>query len=193
MAVNVSPAFAPRARRWAQIVPATMQRSLGDALTEHGISWKYYGGGFQCFGNGRTIGRDLLRHRNPFEYASNYPTLMQITCATSRTYSPIWPTVPYRRVLRQADPTMDGHPASSKWTLFEAFVNNIVQLAQSNSGQWAHTAIFVTVDESAASTIRDSFSRLTFRYGAAHSAAGCIAVLRQAPHQPHLRRAFFVR
>jgi phospholipase C len=45
------------------------------------------------------------------------------------------------------DVTMDGHPASSKWILFEAFVNNIVQLAQSNSAQWAQTAIFITVDE----------------------------------------------
>jgi len=42
---------------------------------------------------------------------------------------------------------MDGHPASSKWTLFEAFVDNIIKLAQSNKEQWAETAIFVTVDE----------------------------------------------
>jgi len=42
---------------------------------------------------------------------------------------------------------MDGHPASSKWTLFEAFAQNIIQLAQSNRQQWAQTAIFVTVDE----------------------------------------------
>ena len=45
------------------------------------------------------------------------------------------------------DGTMDGHPASSKWTLFEAFVKNIVDLAKSNPEQWAETAIFVTVDE----------------------------------------------
>jgi phospholipase C len=38
-------------------------------------------------------------------------------------------------------------PASSKWTLFEAFAQNIIQLAQSNPEQWAETAIFVTVDE----------------------------------------------
>jgi phospholipase C len=45
------------------------------------------------------------------------------------------------------DGTMDGHPASSKWTLFEAFAQNIIELAQSNPTQWAETAIFVTVDE----------------------------------------------
>jgi phospholipase C len=45
------------------------------------------------------------------------------------------------------DGLMDGHPASSKWTLFEAFVKNIVALAQSNQEQWSRTAIFITVDE----------------------------------------------
>jgi len=45
------------------------------------------------------------------------------------------------------DGTMDGHPASSKWTLFEAFAKNIIEIAKSNPEQWAETAIFVTVDE----------------------------------------------
>ena len=45
------------------------------------------------------------------------------------------------------DGTMDGHPASSKWTLFEAFAKNIIDLAQSNPELWAETAVFVTVDE----------------------------------------------
>jgi phospholipase C len=45
------------------------------------------------------------------------------------------------------DGLMDGHPASSKFDLFEAFVDNIIFLAQSNKEQWKETAIFVTVDE----------------------------------------------
>jgi phospholipase C len=42
---------------------------------------------------------------------------------------------------------MDGHPASSKWTLFEVFARNIIELAQNNREQWAETAILITVDE----------------------------------------------
>jgi phospholipase C len=42
---------------------------------------------------------------------------------------------------------VDGHPASSKWDLFEGFVTNIVDLVQSKPHLWASTAIFVTVDE----------------------------------------------
>jgi len=58
------------------------------------------------------------------------------------------------------DGTMDGHPASSKWSLFEAFTNNIIELAQSNRELWATTAIFVTVDEGGGTTTRGSSSRL---------------------------------
>ena len=45
------------------------------------------------------------------------------------------------------DGLMDGHPMSSKWGLFEAFVENIITLAQSNKEQWKEMAIFVTDDE----------------------------------------------
>ena len=45
------------------------------------------------------------------------------------------------------DGLMDGHPASSKWSLFEAFAKNIIELTKSNPKLWSETAIFVTVDE----------------------------------------------
>jgi phospholipase C len=41
----------------------------------------------------------------------------------------------------------DGHPASSKFTLFEAFTKKIIELVQLNPKLWASTAIVVTVDE----------------------------------------------
>jgi phospholipase C len=150
MAVNVSPAFAPHgAENIGQIVPPTMQRTLGDVLTEHGIAWKYYGGGFNALGTGGPLGGTYCGICNPFEYASNYPTqiadhMRDVTDLFADLANGTLPAVSYVK----PDATLDGHPASSKWTLFEAFVNNIVQLAQSNAAQWAQTAIFVTVDES---------------------------------------------
>jgi phospholipase C len=45
------------------------------------------------------------------------------------------------------DGAMDGHPASSKFDLFEEFAKNIIDLAQGNKELWESTAIFVTVDE----------------------------------------------
>jgi phospholipase C len=150
MAVNVSPAFAPHGgEELGQTVPPTMQRTLGDVLTEHGISWKYYGGGFNALGTGGPLDGTYCGICNPFEYASNYPTLIadhmrDVTDLFADLSNGTLPAVSYVK----PDATMDGHPATSKWTLFEAFVNNIVQLAQSNGAQWAQTAIFVTVDES---------------------------------------------
>jgi len=46
------------------------------------------------------------------------------------------------------DGLLDGHPGYSKWSLYEAFVKNVVDTAQTNAAQWSSTAIFVTVDES---------------------------------------------
>jgi phospholipase C len=42
---------------------------------------------------------------------------------------------------------VDGHPASSKWNLYEGFVKKIVDAVQANPKLWQSTAIFVTVDE----------------------------------------------
>jgi phospholipase C len=42
---------------------------------------------------------------------------------------------------------VDGHPASSKWDLYEGFVKKIVDAVQSNKKLWESTAIIVTVDE----------------------------------------------
>ncbi|MBV9578565.1 MAG: phosphoesterase, partial [Chloroflexi bacterium] len=42
---------------------------------------------------------------------------------------------------------VDGHPASSKWDLFESFTQKIVDQVKANPRLWSSTAIFVTVDE----------------------------------------------
>jgi len=42
---------------------------------------------------------------------------------------------------------VDGHPASSKWDLFEGFVRKIVDAVQSKPDLWNSTAIFITTDE----------------------------------------------
>ena len=50
-------------------------------------------------------------------------------------------------VLRQARRRLDGHPASSKFDLFEAFTQEHHRAGPGNKEQWEGTAIFVTVDE----------------------------------------------
>jgi phospholipase C len=130
------------------VVPPTTQRSIGDVLTSHHIPWKYYGGGFNADGTSSPFSGSYCNICNPFEYEANYPSVVadhmrDVTDLFTDIANGTLPAVSYVK----PDGTMDGHPASSKWTLFEAFAKNIIELAKSNPKQWAETAIFVTVDE----------------------------------------------
>ena len=148
-AVNVDPAFTPKGLPGdGLVVPPTTQRSIGDVLSAHNISWKYYGGGFNASGTTDPLGVSYCNICNPFEYEANYPSVVadhmrDVTDLFTDLQNGTLPAVSYVK----PDGTMDGHPDSSKWTLFEAFAKNIIELAQSNPEQWADTAIFVTVDE----------------------------------------------
>ncbi len=147
-AVNVNPAFTPKGLpQGGLVVPQTLQRSIGDVLSASNIPWKYYGGGFNVSGTGGPLDA-YCNICNPFEYEASYPSIVAdhmrdvtdlFTDLTNGSLSAVSYVKP--------DGLMDGHPASSKWGLFEAFARNIIELAQSNKEQWAETAIFVTVDE----------------------------------------------
>ncbi|HZE45186.1 MAG TPA: alkaline phosphatase family protein [Steroidobacteraceae bacterium] len=148
-AVNVNPAFTPKGLvQSGLVVPPTTQRSIGDILTANNIPWKYYGGGFNADGTASPLKGSYCNICNPFEYEASYPAMVadhmrDITDLFADLTNGTLPAVSYVK----PDGTMDGHPASSKWTLFEAFAKNIIEIAQSNPEQWAETAIFVTVDE----------------------------------------------
>jgi phospholipase C len=121
--------------------------SIGDLLSANNISCKYYGGGYNVSGTGATLDGSYCNICNPFEYQLNYPAMRadhmrDVTDLFTDLQNGTLPAVSYVK----PDGTMDGHPASSKFDLFEAFAQNIINLAQSNP-QWAETAIFVTTDE----------------------------------------------
>jgi phospholipase C len=148
-AVNVNPAFTPKGLpQSGLVVPQTMQQSIGDVLSAHNVSWKYYGGSFDASGTGGPLDGLYCNICNPFEYEANYPNMVpdhmrDVTDLFTDLANGTIPAVSYVK----PDGVMDGHPASSKWSLFEAFAGNIIQLAQANPKLWAETAIFVTVDE----------------------------------------------
>ena len=148
-AVNVNPAFTPKGTpQSGLVVPQTMQQSIGDVLTAHNISWKYYSGAFNASGTGGPLDGLYCNICNPFEYEASYAGMVgdhmrDVTDLFADLVNGTLPAVSYVK----PDGVMDGHPASSKWGLFEAFARNIIELAQSNPEQWKETAIFVTVDE----------------------------------------------
>ena len=148
-AVNVNPAFTPKGLvQTGLVVPPTQQRSIGDVLSAKSISWKYYGGGFNVDGTASPLNGSYCNICNPFEYQASYPSMVpdhmrDVTDLFTDIANGTLPAVSYVK----PDGTMDGHPASSKWSLFEAFAENIVQQTQANKQLWAETAIFITVDE----------------------------------------------
>src|SRR6202030_3973098 len=132
-----------------QVIPAQTQRSIGDVLTAKGIPWKYYGGGYNASGvTTNPFNGSYCNICNPCEYQLAYPSMRadhmrDVTDLFTDIQNDTLPAVSYVK----PDGTMDGHPASSKFDLFEAFAKNIIELAQGNKEQWESTAIFVTVDE----------------------------------------------
>src|SRR5215468_1359885 len=155
-AVNVNPAFTPggvptgipnNTNPTNNIIPPVFIRSIGDVLNDHHVPWIYYGGGYNLAVAGNPV-NGYCNICNPFEHQANYPSLRadhmrDVTDLFADLVNGTLPAVSYVK----PDGAMDGHPASSKWGLFEAFADNIIELAQSNKEQWAKTAIFVTVDE----------------------------------------------
>jgi len=129
------------------IGPSTV-RTIGDALSEAGISWKYYGEGFNGgFGSVYSHYCDIC---NPFQYALSIMTsdlknnIQDITNFYSDLQSGTLPAVS----IIKPDDLVDSHPGTSLPILYEAFVRNIVQNVQAQNDIWQTTAIFITEDES---------------------------------------------
>jgi len=147
-AVNVNPAWTPGgAVQTGTIVPVQTIRSIGDVLTAHNIPWKYYGGGYNLSVAGNPI-NGYCNICNPFEFQANYPAMRadhmrDVTDLFTDIKNGTLPAVSYVK----PDGAMDGHPASSKFNIFEAFAGNIIDLVKANPQAWNDTAIFVTVDE----------------------------------------------
>jgi phospholipase C len=148
-AVNINPGWTPQGTpSGAGSIPPVTMTSIGDLLSAKNIPWKYYGGGYSVSGTGAPLDGLYCNICNPFEYQVNYPAMRadhmrDVTDLFVDLKNGTLPAVSYVK----PDGTMDGHPASSKFDLFEAFVDNILQLAQSNKEQWKETAVFITVDE----------------------------------------------
>ena len=141
-------------------IPPTSQRSIGDVLLENNISWKSYNDQWDRYltdkyqlnyGKVGPQSDQYCNICNGFQYQTQIMTNDAVRTAhindTDQLYKDIkngkLPAVSFVK----PSGWVDGHPASSKWDLFEGFVKKIVDLVQSKPELWSSTAIFVTVDE----------------------------------------------
>ncbi|MGO9472486.1 MAG: alkaline phosphatase family protein [Rhodomicrobium sp.] len=133
----------------SKAIPPSHVRSIGDALAEKGISFRFYGGGFNAAKAGQA--KRYCGVCNPFQYQASIMAdaekraehLKDVQDLFADIAAGTLPAVAYVK----PDWWLDGHPHSSKLSLFEAFARNIVERVQAKPELFEETAIFVTFDE----------------------------------------------
>ena len=150
---NVAPGFLTNGQRnpSPSSVPPSPVRTIGDALIEKSISWRYYGGAFTANLQGQPVGVAYCDICNPFAYATSIMTndavrtehLKDVVDLFGDLQNGTLPAVSFVK----PDGLLDGHPASSKLGLFEAFVKNILDRLHANPELTADTAVFIAFDE----------------------------------------------
>jgi phospholipase C len=140
-------------------IPPSSTRSIGDALNDKGISWKYYGDQWNNYVNDPyqlnygTAGPNADEYCNicnPFQYDSSIMSHLAQRAEhiqdSVNLYADISSlSLPAVSIVKPSG-YVDGHPSSSKLQLFEGFVKKIVNHV--NASPYANdTAIFITFDE----------------------------------------------
>jgi len=147
-------------QNYAFTIPPTKQHSIADVLMAAGVSWKYYGDQWNPYltdkyqlnyGTVGTASDQYCNICNPFQYQASVMANAAVRTAhltdTVDLYTDIKKgTLPAVSYVKPSG-WVDGHPASSKFNLYEGFVKKIVDEVKSNEELWESTAIFVTVDE----------------------------------------------
>ena len=161
---NLSPGFLPNGTvdsssilAGSKVPPSTL-RTIGDALNEKGISWAYYGGGYDAavrVANGSTDPVDQLIGGNYFDICNAFSYASSIMGNTQERQAHIKDAIDFFDALDKGqlpavsyvkpDSLVDGHPASSKLVLFEAMLENIVDKLKVDKNK--DTALIVTFDE----------------------------------------------
>jgi phospholipase C len=161
---NMSPGFLPNGTidsasvlSGSKVPPSTL-RNIGDALNEKGISWAYYGGGYDAavrVANGSTDPVDQLIAGNYCDICNAFSYASSIMGNTQEREAHIKDAIDFFDALEKdklpavsyvkPDSLVDGHPASSKLVLFEAMLENIVDRLKVDKNK--DTALIVTFDE----------------------------------------------
>ncbi|TMD93678.1 MAG: alkaline phosphatase family protein [Chloroflexi bacterium] len=126
-------------------VPPQRFRTVGDALAARGVSWGYYGVGW----NHGAPTPDYCGICDPMQYATSIMTdpaqrrnLHGYDDFTAAVGAGSLPAVSF---VKPGDD--DGHPAYSTLSLFEGFTADVVRRVMAQPRLWADTAILVTFDE----------------------------------------------
>ena len=126
-------------------IPPTKQRSIGDVLLEHHVSWKSYNDQWNAYQSDKyqlnygTVGASSDQYCNicnGFQYQAQIMTDPNVRTThmadTVDLYADIAKgTLPAVSFVKPSG-WVDGHPASSKWNLYEGFVKKLVDSVKAN-------------------------------------------------------------
>jgi len=120
--------------------------TIGNKLSAHGISWGYFGQGYN---NGNPT-PDYCGICDPMQYSASImtnPVLRSYTQHDSDQFiaDATNGTLPAVSFLKPGND--DGHPGYSTLAAFETFAARAIAAIQNNAKLWRSTAIFVTFDE----------------------------------------------
>ncbi len=128
-------------------IPGTTQASIGDVLLANNVSWKSYNDQWNAYLGDKyqlhygTVGYKSDQYCNicnGFQYQKQIMTNASIRTShiqdTTQLYKDIYANnLPAVSFVKPSG-WVDGHPASSKWDLYEGFVKQIVQSTATEPG-----------------------------------------------------------
>ncbi|MGI8839509.1 MAG: alkaline phosphatase family protein [Caulobacteraceae bacterium] len=138
-------------------VPPSSTPSIADELIAHKISWAYFSEGWNQYVADPNLSGQYCRSCNPFQYETKIMTGFDPTTGIPYRLTYLKDTTDFDDDVRGGElPAVsyvkpgalnDGHPESSKMSIYEAFVKKIVNEVAANPKLAADTAILITVDE----------------------------------------------
>jgi phospholipase C len=137
------------------VIPPSPLRTIGDELLERGVSWAYYGDQFNAYVADKnlydSLGNSYCDICNGFAYSTAIMTDPAVRTAHLKDTVDLYAGIANGELpavsFVKPSGLVDGHPASSKWDLFEGFAKKIVDGVRGNEELWESTAILVTADE----------------------------------------------
>jgi acid phosphatase len=141
----------PAATPAAQLLPSQTFPTIGDALSDKGVDWAWYAGGWNDAVAGTDAGADLFQyHHQPFVYFANYADgtpgraahLKDETDFVAAAQSGTLPPVSFVK----PDGVDNEHPNYTDVLTGETHALALIDAVRSGP-QWSDTAIIVTYDE----------------------------------------------
>jgi phospholipase C len=133
-------------------IPPSSTRSIGDVLLANSVSFAWFAEGWnKAAANPADPNEVYCNVCNPFNYQTKFMTDPALRAMANKDLTDFQAAVHNGNLpaISFVKPSglNDGHPTSSKWSIFEAFTRKVLTELQDNPDLWRTTAVFITTDE----------------------------------------------